>query len=199
LSAGNADIACAMQASITLGDALNYPTSVPDYPATDGWELLTRLVPRPGFAGSAISISAVADSDDPSLYRTSVGADVTAAWTAGQYSYECFVRKTSTGERYSVDRGQITLAPDPLTATELDNRSAAEAALDAVTAALMGRATSVQKSYRIGEREVQFYEATELVSLRSQLVTQVKRERAATAMAKGLANPQRYAVRMSNA
>jgi hypothetical protein len=53
--------------------------------------------------------------------------------------------------------------------------------------------------YRIGEREVQFYAATELIQLRSQLLTQVKRERAATAMAKGLANPSRYAVRMSNA
>jgi hypothetical protein len=62
----------------------------------------------------------------------------------------------------------------------------------------MGRATSVQKSYRIGEREVQFYEATELVSLRSQLITQVKRERRATAMAKGLADPSKSAVRMAN-
>jgi hypothetical protein len=53
--------------------------------------------------------------------------------------------------------------------------------------------------YRIGEREVQFYAATELVALRSQLITQVKRERRATALDKGLADPSKYAVRMSNA
>jgi hypothetical protein len=188
-----------MQASITLGDTLNYTTSVPDYPASDGWVLITRLVPRPGFAGSVISISSSADGDDPDLHRTSVDADTTSAWVAGTYSYACFAQKASSGERYRVDEGQITLAPDPLTATSLDNRSAAEQALDAVTAAINGRATSVQMRYRIGEREVQFYAATELVALRSQLLTQVKRERRATALDKGLADPSRYAVRMSNA
>lgn len=189
-----------MQASINLGDTLNYTTSVPDYPASDGWVLNTRLVPRPGFAGAVpVSISSSADGDDPSLHRTSVSADDTSAWVAGEYSYFCFVEKTSTGERYRVDEGQITLAPDPLLSTELDNRSAAEQALDAVTAAINGRATSVQMRYRIGEREVQFYAATELVALRSQLVTQVKRERRAKAMAKGLADPSKYAVRMANA
>jgi hypothetical protein len=189
----------AMQASINLGDTLNYTTSVPDYPASDGWVLVTRLLPRPGSAGSAISISSSADGADPSLHRTSVDADTTSAWVAGQYSYACFVRKTSSGERYRVDAGQITLEPDPETITELDNRSAAKQALDAVVAAIHGRATSVQMRYRIGEREVQFYSAEELKGLRSDLRVEVARENRDAALAKGLPDPRKSYLRMANA
>ena len=185
-----------MQATITLGDTLNYTTAVVDYTADNGWVLKTRLVPR--VAGpSAISLTSAPDSTDPSLHRTQATTADTAAWTAGTYSWFAYVEKGT--EQYKVSEGQVILAPDPRVVSVLDNRSSAQQALDAIDAALAGSTSPTVLSYRIGERELRNYAPDELAARRSQLVTQVKRERRAIALAKGLADPSKSFVRMANA
>lgn len=185
-----------MQVStLTLGDTLNYTTSVPDYSAADGWVLKTRLVPRS--SGSAISLVSSQDGTDPSLHRTQATAATTAAWTAGAYSWFAYVEKGV--EQYKVGEGQITLAPDPRVVATLDNRSTAQIGLDAVRALMQGKATSGQMSYRIGERELRSYGMEELVVLESRLSVQVKAEQRAVALASGMADPRKYAVRVARA
>ena len=67
---------------LVLGDTLNYTTAVADYPASAGWALTYRLVPRSG-AGTTIEFTSTADGD---LHRLQVSATTTAAWTAGTWS-----------------------------------------------------------------------------------------------------------------
>jgi hypothetical protein len=185
-----------MQVStLTLGDTLNYTTSVPDYSAANGWVLKTRLVPRS--TGSAVSLVSTADSTDPSLHRTSQTAAQTAAWTAGVYSWFAYVEKGS--EQYKVGEGTITLNPNPRTASTLDNRSDAQIALDYVTTALSGKANGAVMSYRIGDRELRSYPMVELIALQTQLQTAVKREKRAVLLSKGMADPSKVYVRVARA
>lgn len=183
-----------MQVStFTLGDTLNYTTAVGGYSAADGWVLKTRLVPRS--SGTAISLSSTADSVDSSLHRTSVTAATTAGWTAGTYSWFAYVEKGA--EQYKVNEGVITLAPNPRTATTLDNRSTAQTALDNIRAILAGRANDGVLSYRVGERELRRYTMAELITLESKFAQDVKREVDAARLAAGLASKRRTFVRFA--
>ena len=80
---------------LIVGDTLQFDTDVPDYPASDGYTLTYRLVPR--VSGSAIEITATADGD---TFAVNVAAATTAAWTAGEYSWHSYV--TLSGARYTV-------------------------------------------------------------------------------------------------
>lgn len=184
-----------MQDSITLGFTLNYTTAVAEYPASSGWVLHTRLVPRSG--SGAVDLVSSADTTDPALHRTSASAATTAGWTAGTYSWQSWVE--SGGEKYEVSSGQVTLRANPITAGTLDNRSDAQIALDNVRAILQNKAESGTLSYRIGERELRSYSMGELLTLKGQLVTEVKRESRAAALAKGLADPSKFYVRVARA
>lgn len=182
-----------MQTELIAGDTLNYRAEVAEYPATEGWTLKLRLVPRG--AGTAITLTGVADGDD---YLVQASAAVTAAWAPGEYSWHYWVEKA--GERYPAQRGQLTVKPDPSTmAAGTDTRTAAEVALDAVRSMLRGTATSGVLSYRINERELRRYSMPELIALESKLATDVARERAAAAMAAGMKNPRKIFVRMGRA
>jgi hypothetical protein len=77
---------------VIVGDTLSDTVSVPGYPASDGWTLKYRLIPR--VSGSAIAFSTTADG---AAHVLNVAAAVTAAWAAGDYSWSAYV-----------DRGTIT-------------------------------------------------------------------------------------------
>ena len=107
-----------MQAQIRCGDTLDFTTTLVDYPASAGWVLTYRLVPR--LSGTPISISGTASGDD---HRSSATATTTAAWTAGEYSWAGYVDKA--GEHYVVDSGTVTLLPNMATVASYDSRSPA--------------------------------------------------------------------------
>ncbi len=182
--------------SITLGDTLNFSTTVPDYEPGDGWVLKYRFVPRS--VGSAISVSTTQDTEDPGSHRFQVAAADTAAWTAGAYSWFSYV-ENSGGERHSVGEGQVTFNPDPRTASTLDNRSSARVALDNVRAMLSGKASSGVLSYSIGGRTLQSYSIPDLLQLESKLVADVKREDQQDAIASGRPSQRRVFVRAARA
>jgi len=183
-----------MQDALTLGDTLNFTTSVVDYLPSDGWTLVYRLVPRS--TGDAITITTAQD-DDSSLHRAQVSAATTAGWDAGDYSWHSYVTKAA--ESYSVSSGQITLKPDPRVALTLDNRSAAQTALDNVRAMLAGKASSGVLSYRIGERTLQSYSMDELLKLESKLVAQVKAEENTAGILAGMPSRRQVYVRAGRA
>jgi hypothetical protein len=179
-----------MQTRLVAGDTLNFLTTVADYPASSGWVLKFRLVPRT--AGTAVTLSSTAEGDD---HRTQATSTTTAAWAAGQYGWSSWVEKA--GEVYTLESGQITIAPDPRTlAAGTDTRSEAEAALDAVNAMLKGKATNAVMLYRINDREVRSYSIPELVKLRSLLLTQVGQERRAAGIADKTGSSRLIAVRI---
>lgn len=67
-----------MLSRFTLGDTLSFTTSLADYPASAGWVLTYRLVPRD--AGDIIVLTCTASGAD---HLAAAAAAATTAWTAG--------------------------------------------------------------------------------------------------------------------
>lgn len=161
-----------MQQTLVAGDSLNFATSTPDYPASAGWVLKYRLVPRG--TGSAIELTATAEGDD---HRVQVAAATTAGWSAGAYGWAAWVEKT--GEQYTVDSGQITVTPNPRTvAAGTDLRSEARKALEDLKTAHAAYVASngTVASYQIADRQRTFRSVAEIVKLITYYEQQVAKE-----------------------
>lgn len=165
-----------MLQDLVAGDTLNFLTSTPGYSASDGWVLKYRLVPRG--AGAEIAITAAAEGAD---HRVQVAAATSATWAAGPYGWTAWVELT--GQSYTVGAGQITIRPDLRTlAAGADTRSAAEQGLAAITALILGKATTGQLSYSIAGRQLQSYSLAELLRLEVKYKREVDAERAAAGL-----------------
>ena len=148
-----------MQPNLVAGDSLNFATITPGYSAADGWVLKYRLVPRSA-GGAGIDITATAEGDD---HRVQVAALATESWAADTYGWAAWVEKAT--ERYTVQSGQIVVTPNPRTAAPgLDSRSQARKALDDAKTAFAAWAPT-KKRYRIGDREMEFNTAAEIIKL----------------------------------
>lgn len=175
---------------VVSGETLNFPVTVATYPASAGWVLHFRLVPRVG-SGSAIEFACTASGDD---HLAQVSAVTTAAWTAGTYSWVSWVSKA--GEVYSVNNGTVQVLANPFTASgPLDLRTDAEIALDAAKAALASW-TPTTRSYTIAGRSMTFSTTAEIVPLIQYWERKVAAERRAAALAKGQPDTRRVYVRM---
>lgn len=181
-----------MQQQLIAGDSLNFVTRVPDYPASAGWVLKYRLVPRTG-TNAVIALSSVADGDE---HRTQAAATTTASWAADNYSWSSWVEQGA--EAYTVDAGQITIAPNPRTAVAgTDGRSLAQRTLDDLMAAKAGWDVSGgrQRRYKIGEREMEFNAESDILQKIFFWESQVAREQQATNLAKGIRPKNRILTR----
>ncbi len=183
-----------MQARFTLGDTLTFSATLADYPASDGWVLHYRLIPR-GDAGSAVAFNSTASGAD---HLVTVSAATTAAWQPGTYGWASWV--TDGTSTHSIGQGATELLPNPRTAvTPLDMRSAAQIALDNVRAILRGKASADVLSYTIAGRSLQRYSVAELITLESKLANDVARENRETQMAAFGRDPSRLQVRLGRA
>lgn len=178
-----------MKSTLIVGDTLEFTTAVPDYPASAGWTLTYRLVPRT--SGSAISFNASASGDD---YLVQVGSTTTAAWAAGEYSWSAYVTKVT--ERHTVDSGICTLLPDPSLVAAQDKRGHARKVLDAIEAVIENRATLDQEEYAIAGRSLKRTPLPELLKLRQLYKSEVAAEDAAEKLAAGIATPRKIQVRL---
>ena len=203
---------------IVAGDTLSQDVCAPKdtagetYPASAGWTLTHRLLPRDG-TSSVITFDAVAAGDD---YTLAVAAATTAGWAAGYYSVSAYV--TLGAETYTVEPAftQVQILQNPRTAVAgYDARSQAEKALDDAKRALAdaqaraanvgttGSAVSGIVEYTIGERRFKYASAAEAVQSMIAAVsfweTELARERRAEAIRRGMADPRKVYVRMSRA
>lgn len=184
----------AMYSSFTAGDTFELTTPLAAYPATAGWVLKFRLLPRDS-AGAPIAITCTASGAD---HLASVAATATAAWVPGAYTWSSWVELGAAS--HSIEQGQITLRPDPRTYSgALDGRSEAEIGLANVQAMLRGKASTGVQAYTINGRELRRYSVDDLLKLEAKLSADVKREQAAAAMASGLPSRRRIMVRLANA
>jgi hypothetical protein len=179
-------------ARIIVGDSLDFSVSVPGYPASEGWTLKYRLIPRT--SGSAITFVSTADGD---LHIVAVSAATTALWVAGPYNWAAYVEHTDL-RSVTWQTGAITLAPNPRTSTApLDLRSEAEIALAAAESA-MASWTPTTRSYTIGGRSMTFSSAAEIRPILDYWKAKVQRERRAARLAAGLPDPRKHLVRLGN-
>lgn len=180
---------------IIAGDSLDFTTSVADYPASDGWTLKYRLVPRfTSPAQDPVTITAATYEVDG--YRVELGPSQTD-WQPGAYSWASWVEKA--GARVTLEQGgELTVAPNPAAMTAgTDLRSEAEQALAAVSALLKGKATTGQAEYAINGRSLKSYPLTELIQLQSSLRRQVNIERAAAGLAPNTSGIRRILMRVA--
>jgi hypothetical protein len=175
---------------VIVGDTLSDTVKVPGYPASEGWTLKYRLIPRT--SGSAIAFVTTADGD---AHVINVSAATTAAWVAGDYSWSAYVEHTDL-RSHTVLTGAIKLLANPRTATApLDLRTDAEIALAAAKAAFASW-TSTTRSYTIGNRSMTFNSREEIVSTIQYWEIEVQRERRAARLRAGLADPRKTFVRL---
>ena len=159
-----------MLARFAIGGVLEFTETLPDYPASAGWVLTYRLVLKSGTGHVEFSATASGDS-----HAVSVPAATTALWVPGAYTW--FSWATLGAAVHNVANGEITLLPNPRTATgTLDLRSSAQQALDAVRATLQGTATANQRSYSINGRQLERYSIAEMIELENKLALDVQRE-----------------------
>lgn len=184
-----------MQQTLIAGDTLSFGTDVPEYLPADGWTLTYRLIPRT--SGAVITITASTGTGDYD-YDIAVPAATTAGWAAGEYSWAAYVELS--GQRYTVDKGTLTVKPDVGAVTSYDGRTHARRTLDAIEAAIEGRATNAQlDEYSIAGRTLRYIGHADLLAFRSQYQIEVQREEDAERAAAGLASRRRYYVRFGRA
>jgi hypothetical protein len=158
-----------------------------DYPAP-AW-VLTYYV-----RSSAQYFDIVAAADG-AAHSVTVAKATTATRFAGEYDWIAVV--SSATERHEIGRGRLTVLPDFSAAVALDARSFARKLLDAVEAALLGRATVDQLDVidaTFADRGIKRSDGG-LIKLRSQLLAEVRREENAEAMRQGLPSRNRLLVR----
>lgn len=165
-----------LPASFVIGDTWSHTESLSAYQATAGWVLKARFVPRQ--AGSAIAITYTASGSD----HVATVVDTTT-WPAGSYSAIQWVEKGV--ELHTVAQSVIQLLPNARTSSTLDNRTAAQIALDNVRASLQANASQDVLRYMIGGRSLEHYSVSERLKLLDHLAGEVKREQAVADAAAG--------------
>lgn len=169
-------IAIIEPSTITAGDTVQWYISLADYPATEGWTLKYALV-------SAAAVLAIASTASDSDHLVTLSASTTAAYAASDYTYQKYVEKGigAALQRVTLDSGLITIVK-PLTAVTAptDTRSSARRALDAVTAAIEGRASRTDLKYEIHNgasiRKIESFTAEQLLTAQNKLTLIVWRE-----------------------
>lgn len=182
-----------MQDIIIAGDALDFDTQAPDYPASDGWAMAYRLVPRT--SGTPITI-ACSTAEDGASFAAEVSSSTTATWAAGEYTWFAYV--TLSGERHVVDQGTVTIKADPVAASAFDGRTDARKTLDALKSAYQSYATAGQggvSEYSIGGRTMKFRNAKDFIDQIRYWERVVADEEVAARLAGGLSSGRKVFTR----
>lgn len=167
------EIATTEPTSIVAGDTITWKRSLADYPASEGWALSYALVKD----GDLITITAAADGDD---HLVEVSAVITNAYAVGAYRWQAYV--TNSGDRHTVGEGRIEVLPNFATQSSgYDSRSHYEKVVEALRAALEGRASKTQASYSVstatGSRSISQLSHTEILTALRKYEGLARRER----------------------
>ncbi len=177
--------------SIVAGDTIKWKRSLSDFPAS-AWVLTYELRSKDN-TGAATKITATADGDDHSV---TVPATTTAAWIAGEYSWDAYV--TSGAERQRVDRGLIKIERDlAQSAAAFDDREWVKTVLDALEAVIQGRASEVDLSYSVNGRSISKMSWEEKIKAHSHFKKLYQQELTALKLKKGLGTGNKIRTRFT--
>ena len=162
------------------GDTWTWQRELSDYSAADGWVLKYVLIN----ASAKINITASASD---SAHLVSVAASTTDDYTAGTYTWQAYVEKTT--QRFTVGQGTLTVRAGLFAAAAgAEMRSQAKIALDAATTALATYTASNGhvSEYEIAGRRMRFRSVKELRELVNYWASEVQREVDAENIRRGL-------------
>lgn len=118
-------------------------------------------------------------------FLMTIDATTSAALPAGRYRWYARAVAGAIVETIEGEDGWIEVLPNPAAAGARDLRSFARRALDAVQAAIEGKASSAQQSFAIANRSVSSYTLDELWNLKTKLEAQVRTEESGANSPKG--------------
>lgn len=165
-------------AQLRVGDTWKWTRTLDDYPAGT-WTLKYR------FKNAAGGFEVVASSVG-TTHSVTVTASTTAAYNAGDYTWQAWVEGGSS-EKYTVESGNVTLLADYRAAAAnvaLDDRSHAQKVVDAIEAWIESKDPAVAE-YEIAGRRMKYIPITDLIALRSKYKMEVQSEQNAAALARG--------------
>lgn len=172
--------------SIRAGDFVTWTKSLTDYPANSGWTLSYTLIN----ASNKITITASASGAD---HLVSVAAATTSSYAAANYTW--MARVTKGSEVYTIDQGSLTVLPNLAALTTFDGRSHAVVMVEAIEAAIQGRASALQLRYQINGRSIEFLNPTDLIKWLSFYRAEAAKEAQAETIRKTGMNPRNIGVR----
>lgn len=164
---------------ITAGESVSWKWSDSDFPASDSWVLTYTLVNASG----QIQITASADDDD---HLVEIGSSTSGSYAAGEYEWQAHISNGT--ERYQVAVGTITIKPDfAEQSSGYDSRSHAKKVIDAIEAAIEGRASKTQMTQMVGSVQVQHMPLADQVKMLGVYRAKYRKE----LVAEGKAKPNR--------
>ena len=174
---------------LRAGDSVAWTRTVDGCPASAGWVVAYRLVPRAG--GTAIDIASTASGDD---HAVSIPRTTTSAWAAGDYTLVAVATKGT--DRVTHYGAPCTVLPDLMSAAAFDARSTARQVVDAIDSYFRTRDRAVVEK-ALGDRSIKFQTDAALIRTRNYYAAQLVAEDAAANIAAGLGvSPGRVQVRM---
>lgn len=177
--------------ALTAGDSFTATLDGSTYAASAGWTAALILI-GPGRQTATTTASA----DD---HVATVAGATTANWAAGSYAMRAVYTKAA--DRYSVELGTLSVAPDPA-AVGTDSRallSAAERALADLKAAYVAHLASGNvhvAEYEIGGRRMKYRSLAELLKALEAARREVAAERSAARIRAGLPPRATFVTRM---
>lgn len=172
--------------TLRVGDLWTWLKSLAEYPANAGWTLAYTLIN----ANKKITITASASGAD---HLISVAAATTAGYTAGFYSW--MARITKGLESYTIDEGTIEVLPDLAAVSTYDGRSHAQTMVEAIEAAIEGRASALQLKMEINGRSIEYMGAGDLIKWLSFYRTELAKEGRAETLRRTGINRNKIGVR----
>ena len=146
---------------LTAGESVSWSVTLDDFPASDGWGVTYTLVK----SDTRIQIVSTADGIS---HLIEIPYTTTADYEAGEYRYQAHV--SNDVERYQVADGIIKILPDFATKTTgHDARTWVEIAIDALEAAIEGRASKTQLQQSINGIQVQHLSLNDQLTALSRL------------------------------
>ena len=174
--------------SIVQGETLTFTKSLSDYLPADSWVLSYALVNASG------QITFTASDNGDGTHLVDEAPATTAAYTVGTYKYQAKV--TGGTDVFLVGEGSIEVETSFAAASSgYDDRSHVKKVLDALEATILGKASSDQLSYSIGNRSLSKMSPAELLDWRSRYEQEYQRELAAEKVNNGLASGDKILVR----
>lgn len=191
-----------------LFDSANYPQSEPDelvVGARWAWTRpdITNAYPTSAYtlkyrfnlmvSNGAVKTFTAAKTGGAHVVE--VAAATTAAYTAGDYSWQAVVVRDSDSEEVTVDSGFSVFVPK-LSGSTADTRSHAYITMKAIEAVIQGVATKEQQSYSIAGRSLTRYSHKELVDFYERYKRMWKAEMEAKRRKSGRKTGSRVLVKM---
>lgn len=176
--------------AFTAGDTVQWLKSLPDYDPAD-YNLAYAFVSIVGqFAATGV------DNGEGEWLVTLAAAD-TVGILESTYWWTAAVTDIADTQRFTVGNGQTRVLPDLLASPAArETRPYPQRLLDALEAAIEGRATTDQASYSIGGVSVSKLTLEEMLNARDRVRAEVIRDERRDRVARGLGNSGNVLVRL---